>query len=127
MQGFPDPCGVDLAEAVRLGADLKTVVPHDFVVVRGGTKPLPPAGTVFSATVGPTLESAAAAVPYGKVRQTTAALIRQRGGRVDWAPEFSPHGTLNEQHVHVVEVGPTSFSEPIANPVPRHLRIDAGN
>jgi hypothetical protein len=123
---FPHPCGADLAEAVRKGADPKVVVPDEFVVVRGGTKPMPPPGDSFSSTVGPTLEAAAAAVPHGQVRVTTARAIRAQGGTVEWFAEHTPHGTLNEQHVHVTEQGATSFSEPQANPVPKKLRIDAG-
>jgi hypothetical protein len=45
---------------------------------------------------------------------------------VKWVPEYSPHGTLNEQHVNVVEIGTTRFSDPRMNPVPKHLRIDQG-
>src|SRR6266511_1367636 len=123
---FPHPSGADLAEDVRNGADPKTVVPNAYVVVRGGTKPIPPSGDAFSATAGPTVEAAAAAVPHGQVRVTTAGAIRQKGGTVEWAPEYSPHGTLNQQHVQVTENGPTSFSDPLPNPVPKKLRIDGG-
>jgi hypothetical protein len=123
---FPHPCGADLTEAVRNGADPKTVVPNEFVVARGGLKPCPPAGTAFSATVGPTVEAAGCAVPHGNLRFTTAREIRQQGGVVEYVPEFSPHGTLNEQHVNVTEQGTTSFSEPLPNPVPKKNRIDSG-
>src|SRR5437763_195906 len=98
---FPHPCGSDLAKAVRNGADPKTVVPDGFGVVRGGPKPIPPLGDTFSAVVGPTLDAAACAVPNGQVRVVTAGEIRRRGGVVEWLPEISAHGTLNEQHVHV--------------------------
>src|SRR5437899_605673 len=117
MQGFPDPCGAELAEAVRQGADPNSVVPDVFVVVRGGIKPLPPIGSIFSATVGPGVDAAAAAVPYGNIRVATAGAIRGRGGSVIWYPDSSPHGTLNQQHVHVIEAGLSSFSEPMPNPV----------
>jgi hypothetical protein len=123
---FPDPCGALLAEAVRNGADPQQVVPDDFLVVRGSAKPIPPLGTVFSATVGLSLAAAACAVPHGRVRAATAGAIRQYRGRVVRLAEFSPHGTLNTQHVDVVEYGQTSFSEPLPNPVPKHWRIDAG-
>jgi hypothetical protein len=83
-------------------------------------------GNTFSATVGPTLEAAAGAVPHGQVRATTIGAIRGRGGSVVWVAEFSPHGTLNEQHVHITEAGTTSFSGPQPNPVPKKLRIDGG-
>lgn len=123
---FPHPCGDDLAEAVRNGADPKTVVPDDFTVVRGGIKPIPPLGETFSAVVGPDLDGAASAVPNNQVRVATAGAIRSRGGVVEWQPEVSARGTPNRQHVHVTEHGVTSFSEPQPNPVPKRHRIDAG-
>jgi hypothetical protein len=123
---YPDPCGSDLANAVANGADPATVVPDIFVVVRGVTKPIPPAGQVFSGVVGPTLAAAACAVQHGQVRMTTAAVIRAGGGSVFWVPETSPRGTLNLQHVNVTEIVATAFSEPIANPVPKKLRLDEG-
>jgi hypothetical protein len=123
---FPDPCGAALAEAVRNGADPRMVVPDEYFVVRGGIKPLPPARTVFSAVTGPTLEAAACAVPNNQLRAASARLIRANGGSVEWLAEYSPHGTLNEQHVNMIEYASTSFSEPQPNPVSKKLRIDAG-
>jgi len=123
---FPHPCGDDLAEAVRNGADPKSVAPDEFVVVRGGIKPIPPMGETFSAVAGPSLEAAASAVPNGQVRATTTGEIRRCRGVVEWRPETSAHGTPNRQHVHVTEHGATSFSEPRPNPVSKRLRIDAG-
>ena len=123
---FPHPCGAELAEAVRNGVDPSSVVPDAFIVVRGGTKPVPTPGVTISATVGPTFEAAASAVPHGQVRMTTVEEIRRRGGLVEWVPETSPHGTMNEQHVAVTECGSTSFSEPLPNPIPKKQRIDGG-
>lgn len=123
---FPHPCGAELAEAVRNGADPVRVVPDEFVVVRGGVRAVPSTGTKFSAAVGPTLEAAASAVPYGSVREANVGVIRRQGGSVEWVPDHSPRGTLNQQHVHVVERGQTTFSSPKPNPVPKRLRIDAG-
>ena len=123
---FPHSCGDELAEAVRNGADPKTVVPDAFLVVRGGIKPIPPGGTTFSAVVGPTLDAAASAIPNNQGRVATAGAIRHQGGVVEWLPELSAHGTLNQQHVHVTECGATCFSEPQLNPVPKRQRIDAG-
>jgi hypothetical protein len=123
---FPHPCGAAFAEAVKNGADPKAIVPDDYVIVRGGMKPLPPLGVPFSANVGPTLETAAAAVPYGQIRVTTAGEIRRAGGIVEWLPEHSRHGTLNEQHVHVTEGASSSFAPLRPNPVPKKLRIDGG-
>jgi hypothetical protein len=121
---FPHPCGADLATAVQKGADPKRVVLDTFVVLRGERNPIEPPGTTFSATAGPTVEAAAAALPHGFIRVTTAGAIRARGGIVEWAPEVSRHGTLNQQHVNVTEVGVTSFSEMQPNPIPRPQRVD---
>ena len=121
---FPDPCGAEFAEAVRNGNDPKTVVPDGFPIVRGGAGPIAPSGTPFSAATGPSLEAAAAAVPHGRIRATTAGAIRAQGGIVEWAPEVSRHGTPNQQHVNFTGVGSTTFSELRSNPVPRADRID---
>jgi len=85
---------------------------------------MPSPGNPFSATVGSTLEAAAAAVPHGQIRTSRVGAIREQGGSVVWIPENSRRGTLNEQHVDVTEVGTTTFSELRLNPVPRKLRID---
>jgi hypothetical protein len=121
---FPHPCGDDFADAVNNGADPTTVVPDGYVVAHGGTGPIPPPGTKFSGTAGPTLEAAAAALPHGQLRATTAGAIRARGGTVEWEPDVSRDATVNRQHVNIIEGGPTDFSAPQANPVPRKLRID---
>jgi hypothetical protein len=55
---------------------------------------------------------------------TTAGAIRSSGGIVEWAPEVSRHGTVNQQHVNVTEAGPTLFADLGPNPVPRGQRID---
>lgn len=123
---FPHPCGDQLEAAVAAGADPAAVVPDEYVVVRGGTKPIPPAGTTFSTSVGPTLDAAGCGVQHGQVRVTTAGAIRAAGGRVEWCPEFSPRGTMNRQHAHVTEAGPSVFPEPVPNPVPRKQRVDEG-
>jgi len=121
---FSPVIGAKLADAVKNGADPKTVVPDEFVIVRGGTAPMPEPGKTFSGAVGPTLESAAAAVPWGSIRTSTVAALRSRGGTVEWVPERSRYETINQQHVNVVEVGTSSFSDLRANPVPRNQRID---
>jgi hypothetical protein len=123
---FPHPCGQELAALVQAGWDPRTIVPNGYFVVLGGTKPVPPMGTVFSATVGPTLEAAACSVPYNQIRSATAAAIRAAGGSVDWLVESSRRGTINEQHVHVTEIGGSAFTEPFPNPVAKKQRIDEG-
>jgi hypothetical protein len=123
---FPHPCGEEFERAVAAGADPKLVVPDEYVVVKGGTTPLPPAGsgTVFSGAVGPALEDAAAAVPHGQIRTTTAGAIRAAGGEVAWKPEKSRRQTLNRQHVNIIEGDASTFSELARNPVPLRDRID---
>lgn len=121
---FPHPCGEEFERAVAAGADPAAVVPDDYVVVRGGTKPMPFLGEVFSAAVGPDLIAAACAVPYNQVRFTRAGDIRRAGGRVIWVPEFSQKRTLNLQHVNVAEAKQSSFGDMQANPVPKADRID---
>jgi hypothetical protein len=123
---FPDPCGDQFEQTVAASADPKTVVPGEFVVVRGGTQPIPAPGITFSCASGPTLEAAGCAVPYNQIRATTAGAIRQAGGVVEWVPESSHRGTMNKQHVEVTESGRTVFGEPQSNPVPKSDRIDAG-
>lgn len=123
---FPHRCGADFAEAVKNGADPEAVVPDEYVIVRGGTKPIPPPGQLYSAHVGPTLQDAAAAVPYGQIRVTTAGDVRRAGGIVEWFPEHSRHGTLNLQHIHVTEPASSTLSPLRPNPVPKRSRIDAG-
>jgi hypothetical protein len=48
---------------VNSGTDPKWVVPDNYYVVRGGTAPMEAVGIKFSASVGPSLDDAAAAVP----------------------------------------------------------------
>ena len=121
---FPDPCGAELERAVRAGADHKQVVPNEYAVVHSGTAPKPPTGTKFSGAIGPTPESAAAAVPHGQIHVSTVGAVRDAGGVVEWNPEVSRHQTVNRQHVDITEAGPTVSSEPQRNPVPRRQRID---
>jgi hypothetical protein len=120
---FPHPCGAALAQAVTAGTPTADVVPDEYVVVRGGTSPVPAAGAKFSASVGPTLAAAGCAVPHGQLRHTTAGVIRAAGGSVVWVPQTSQLGIMNNQHVHVTEGGPTSFSALIPNPVPKAGRV----
>lgn len=122
---FPSPCGDEFARRVAAGADPKLVIPDDYIIVRGGSNPVSFPGQPFSAAVGPSLHEAAAAVPHGQIRVSTVGEIRARGGVVEWSPERSRYGTLNQQHANVTEAGPTVFPAPAqSNPVPRLLRID---
>ena len=50
--------------------------------------------------------------------------VRDAGGVVEWKPEVSRYQTVNRQHVNITEAGPTVFSNPRPNPVPRRQRIN---
>src|SRR6266851_7018173 len=116
--------GAKLAETVKNGADPRTVIPNEFVIVRGGISEMPVPGEMFSGDAGPTLEAAAAAVPHGTIRVSTAGEVRTNGGIVEWEPDLSRYDTLNQQHVNIIESGTSTFSGPRLNPVPREERID---
>src|SRR5436189_138941 len=106
-------------EAIVNGADPKTVIPDEFVIIRGGIAPLPASGTVFSGAMGRTVDEAGAGVPHNQVRATTAGAIRAGGGTVELKPEpAAKTGTLNVLHVNVTEGGTSSLAAPIPNPVP---------
>lgn len=94
------------------------------IVVRSGAGALPPHGTVFSGAVGETLEDAAAYVPHGTIRYTTVGAIMAAGGSVTLKPEVTRTGKINERHVNIIESSsPSTFSEPLPNPVPKRDRI----
>ena len=86
---------------------------------------MPSPGTTFSVAIGRTLDEAAAGVPHGFIRVTTAGQIRAAGGNLQFAPEIDPKaGTINPQHAHLIEGGSiTSFGPPISNPVPKRKRF----
>jgi hypothetical protein len=86
---------------------------------------MPTSGVSFSASLGATLDESAAGVPHGTIRWTTAGRIRASGGRIEHAPEASPEsGTINRQHVHVIEGGGASeFGPPEPSPVPKRKRF----
>jgi hypothetical protein len=93
------------------------------IVVRGGTRELPSPGTAFSGAVGRTVEDAAY-VPHGVIRFTTIGAILAGGGSVTLKPEPTRSGRINERHVEVIEGSlPSTFSEPIHNPIPKAGRI----
>ena len=94
------------------------------IVVRGGGGELPLPGTPFSGAVGKSVEDAAAYVPHGTIRFTTIGAVLAAGGSVTLKPEITRSGIINERHVDVIEGSlPSTFSEPIPNPVPRGNRI----
>ena len=102
-------------------------VPDAWMVVKGGGKPPPTPGEVFSTSYGTTLNEAGAGVPHGQIQPTTAGQIRAGGGSVDVAPEMTGD-VMNFQHANVVEGSPpTKFQPPIPNPVPKPNRIGGSN
>jgi len=124
MSSYPHPCGATFRDAVAQGTEPAVVVPNDFTVVHGGMAALPPSGIIFSCAAGPTLDAAACAVPHGQIRVSTVGAIRALGGTVIWVPQRSRLGTINDQHVNVVESGTTTFGSLIPNPVSRKSRVD---
>jgi len=119
MFGVAAPTGGGGASAGASGS-----VPDDFIVVRGGTSPVPPSGEVFDGAAGQTLEEAASGVPHGTIRSTTAGEIRAGGGSVESRPEPSRSGTMNNKHVNIcLGSGRCPFGEPFPNPVPKVNRI----
>jgi len=118
--------GVSCALAAIPGgaSEESSAVADDFVVVRGGTKPLPPAGEVFSGAAGRTVEEAASGVPHGIIRSTTAGQIRAAGGSVEFKPELTRSGVMNDKHVNIcMGPGECPFGDPFPNPVPPGSRI----
>ena len=65
---------------------------------------------------------AAAGVPHGQIRESTAGDIRAGGGNVEVKPERTRSGTLNPKHVDVME-GKSTFGPVKPNPVPKKDRI----
>jgi len=98
-------------------------VPDDYVVVRGGAKPLPPPGTPFSAAAGRDLDDAARGIPHGQLRSTTPGKIRALGGTVEARPEMTKSGVMNDRHVEVIEGIAGAFGDIEPNPVPKEERI----
>ncbi len=86
---------------------------------------MPASGEVFSGSFGGTLDEAAAGVPHGQVRATTAGEIRVGGGSVTYAPELNPNvGKINYQHVDVCTgAGSCPFGDLMPNPVPKAGRF----
>ena len=113
-----------MGSAEEPGGDLHAPgdVPGGRVIVRGGQSEMPPLGQTFSGSQGATLVEAAAGIPHGSVRETTAADIRANGGTVEVAPETTRSGAVNYQHVNITEGSPT-FGPPKPNPVPKQDRI----
>jgi len=98
-------------------------VPDNYVVVRGGTKLLPPSDTPFSAAAGVDKDDAGAGIPHSQMRVTTAMKLRALGGTVVYKSELTKTGQINHRHVEVVEGKSGAFGEIEPNPVPKEARI----
>jgi hypothetical protein len=99
-----------------------TDVPDHYMVVRGGTKPLPSCGETFSGAAGPNKFDAAKGIPHGQMRATTAGAIRTLGGEVIFVPERTKGG-INDRHVDIVEGSSGAFGPLEPNPVPKPERV----
>ena len=82
----------------------------------------PPPGETFSGAGGTAWE-AAAGVPHGQIRITTAGSIRAGGGTVGFTRGYTPTGAINPAHVGIT-LGPggSTFGPLVRNPIPKFLR-----
>jgi hypothetical protein len=114
-----------LVKLLNTGADPKTIVPDDTIIVRGGQAYCHQAGISISAQMGLTYEEAASGLPHGTIRITTAGNIRAAGGSVELMPEaVYPGGPLNTWHVNITEGAMPAFPpQIIPNPVPKAQRL----
>jgi hypothetical protein len=114
-----------LVKQVEAGANPKTVIPDDTIIVRGGQNYAPQEGNVISAQMGANATDAAAGLPHGTVRPVTAGEIRAAGGTVELVPEpVYPGGPVNTWHVNVTEGAKPAFpAEGVPNPAPKADRL----
>ena len=114
-----------LANELARGADPKTVVPDDAVIVRGGKNYQSQPGNIISAQMGSSVPEAAAGLPHGVVRVASAGAIRGAGGEVELAPEPAwEGGPANTWHVNVTEGPQPAFPEQgVPNPVGKEDRL----
>ena len=114
-----------LVRDLERGADPKTVVPDDAVIVRGGANYKHEPGNIISAQMGDSVKNAASGFNYGTIRPTTAGEIRAAGGTVELIPEPAwEGGPVNTWHVNVIEGPKPSFPEKsMTTPVPKSERL----
>jgi hypothetical protein len=114
-----------LVDQLQAGADPKTVVPDDAIIVRGGRDYHHQEGSVISAQMGSSIEDAASGLPHGTVRVSTAGHIRAAGGTIELMPEPAwEGGPDNTWHVNVTEgLTPVFPGEGIPSPVPNQERL----
>jgi hypothetical protein len=114
-----------LVRLLEAGANPKTVVPDSAIIVRGGRAYTHQPGSILSAQMGSSAAEAAAGLPHGTVRVTTAGEIRAAGGTVELVPEAAyPGGPMNTWHVNVTEGANPAFSaQATYSPVPKAQRL----
>jgi hypothetical protein len=115
-----------LVDELEAGANPKTVVPDDAVIVRGGKEYQPEPGNIISSQMDLTsVSDAASGLPHGTIRVTTAGEIRATGGTVELIPEPAwEGGPINTWHVNVTEGSEPAFpSETVANPAAAKARL----
>jgi len=114
-----------LVDQLEAGANPKTVVPDSAIIVRGGQAYAPQPGSVISAQMGSNAAEAAAGLPHGTVRVTTAREIRSAGGTVELMPEpVYPGGPMNTWHVNITEGANPAFpGGGTPSPVPKADRL----
>ena len=114
-----------LVDELARGADPKTVIPDDAVIVRGGRNYQPHPGNTISAQMGSSVSEAASGLPHGTVRVATAGEIRAAGGVVELDPEEAwEGGPISTWHVGVTEGFQPAFSgQGAANPVDKADRL----
>jgi hypothetical protein len=114
-----------LVKQLEAGANPKTVVPDSAIIVRGGQAYNHQPGNVISAQMGSSAAEAAAGLPHGTVRVTTAGAIRAAGGTVELVPEaVYPGGPFNTWHVDITEGANQAFpTQGTPSPVPKAQRL----
>jgi hypothetical protein len=114
-----------LVKLLETGANPKTVVPDGAIIVRGGKAYTHQPGNTISAQMGSRAAEAAAGLPHGTVRITSAGAIRAAGGTVELVPEpVYPGGPVNTWHVNITEGANPAFpAEGTPNPVPKAQRL----
>lgn len=112
-----------LVDELAKGADPKTVIPDDTVIVRGGRNYQPQPGEKISAQMGSSVGEAASGLPHGTVRVATAGAIRAAGGTVELIPEDAwKGGPPNTWHVNVTE-GPNLLFRDKTSPTQLARRV----
>ena len=72
MENHPRLTGQNpLADDLAGGADPRTIIPDDAIIVRGGQHYQHQVGNIISAQMGATITDAASGLPHQKIRKAT--------------------------------------------------------